>query len=314
MSRDGYSHDPQELEDESRREPSPRTKARASDPREDRSQGGGEEDAAEVPQREPQPAALKPEPHDSPRAYYDRDRIYLLRESESHSLEEVGKFRVIVAPDLAKFAYGGDTRRMERDIRRLKEASLVTDRTLEISRKKTLRVLTLTKQGHRLLRKNNLIPDDQPIYHGLTKPREVKHDAVLYRLYQKEADRIQRTGGRPVRVLLDYEIKRHLNRELATLGADRENRNATAKQEIAERHGLAVVDGKVAIPDLRIEYQTADLETRHVDLDLVTRDYRSRGLAQKAKAGFSLYSPADDVSRLRRVLDDREITAAILSL
>jgi len=169
-------------------------------------------------------------------------------------------------------------------------------------------------KGHRLLRNANVLPEDQPTYHGFTKPREVKHDAALYRLYQKEASRIEQAGGRPIRVLLDYEIKRHLNRALAALGTNRENENGRAKQEIAERHGLAVVDGKVAIPDLRIEYQTPDLEPRHVDLDLVTRDYRPRGLSQKVKAGFSLYSPADDASRLRRILNDREITAEILSL
>jgi hypothetical protein len=313
MSRDGYSYDPPEVPDESARTSSRRPESRTRDAREEHSQGADEE-TVEVSRRAPQPATLKPERLDSPRAYYDRDRVYLLRESESHSLTEVGKFRVVAVADLAKFAYAGDARRMERDIWRLKEASLVTDNTIEISRKKTLRVLTLTKQGHRLLRKNNLLSDDQPIYHGLTKPREVKHDASLYRLYQKEVARIEQAGGRPVRVLLDYEIKSHLNRELAALVADKENDNASAKQEIAERHGLAVVDGKVAIPDLRIEYQTADLETRQVDLDLVTRDYRPRGLAQKVKAGFSLYSPADDVSRLRRVLDDRELTAQILSL
>ena len=101
--------------------------------------------------------------------------------------------------------------------------SLLTDKTLEISQKKTLRVVTLTKAGHRLLKNTNQVPDDQPIYHGLVKPREVKHDADLYRLYQKEAARIERAGGRPVRVLLDYELKRNLNRDLALLGPEKDN-------------------------------------------------------------------------------------------
>ena len=37
-------------------------------------------------------------------------------------------------------------------------------------------------------------------------------------------------------------------------------------------------------------------------------------LAEKAAAGFSLYGRSEDVSRLRRVLDEREITARILTL
>ena len=229
-----------------------------------------------------------------------------------HSLEEIGKFRVIAVEDLAKHAYGGDRQRMEREIGQLARRYLVTDRTVEIPQKKTLRVVTLTKAGHRLLRKTNQVPDDQPIYHGLAKPREIKHDADLYRLYQKEADRIEQAGGRLVRVILDYELKRNLNRDLARLGPQRDSLDA--KEEIAEKHSLGVVNGKIPVPDLRVEYETPELELRHVDLELATREYRPRALAAKAAAGFSIYGRSDDASRLRRILDEREITAQILTL
>jgi len=201
---------------------------------------------------------------------------------------------------------------MEKDIRALARQSLVRDKTLEISQKKTLRVVTLTKAGHRLLKNTNQVPDDQPIYHGLVKPREVKHDADLYRLYQKEAARIERAGGRPVRVLLDYELKRNLNHDLALLGTEKDDLDR--KGEVAEKHGLQLVDGKIPVPDLRVEYETPELELRHVDLELATRDYRPRAMAAKAAAGFSMYARSEDASRLRRVLDEREITAGILNL
>ena len=68
------------------------------------------------------------------------------------------------------------------------------------------------------------------------------------------------------------------------------------------------------MPDLRIEYETAEMDRKHVDLELTTRNYRPRAMAEKAKAGFSLYAPREDASRLRRILDQREITAEILSL
>ena len=68
--------------------------------------------------------------------------------------------------------------------------------------------MTLTKRGHRLLKRNSQLPDDQAIYYGLVNSREARHDADLYRLYQKEVARIERSGGRPVRIILDYEIKR----------------------------------------------------------------------------------------------------------
>ena len=61
--------------------------------------------------------STRDERSDSPRAYYVRDRAYLLRDSEMHSLKEIGKFRVIAVSDLAKYAYGGDRERMEKDIR-----------------------------------------------------------------------------------------------------------------------------------------------------------------------------------------------------
>ena len=40
------------------------------------------------------------------------------------------------------------------------------------------------------------------------KPRELRHDAQLYRVYKEEAARIEREGGHVTRILLDYELKR----------------------------------------------------------------------------------------------------------
>jgi hypothetical protein len=314
MSRDAFSYDPQDAGDG--RDASPHRPVRQhrpapSDPKDGRNpapEAPGRGDSTEAREQHP----TRDERSDSPRAYYVRDRTYLLRDSEMHSLTEIGKFRVIAVSDLAKYAYDGNRTRMEKDIRALARQSLVKDNTLEISQKKTLRVVTLTKAGHRVLKNTNQVADDQPIYHGLVKPREVKHDADLYRLYQKEVARIERGGGRPVRVLLDYELKRNLNRDLVLLGPDKDDLDR--KGEVAEKHGLQLVDGKIPVPDLRVEYETPELELRHVDLELATRDYRPLAMAAKASAGFSMYARSEDASRLRRVLDEREITAEILTL
>jgi hypothetical protein len=314
MSRDAFSYDPQDAGQtrgsstrralRPRRPAPPDTPAGRNPVSEDRGRGDSTDAREQHPTRD--------ERSDSPRAYYVRDRTHLLRDSEMHSLTEIGKFRVIAVSDLAKYAYDGNRERMERDIRALARQSLVRDDTLEISQKKTLRVVTLTKAGHRVLKNTNQVADNQPIYHGLVKPREVKHDADLYRLYQKEVARIERGGGRPVRVLLDYDLKRNLNHDLALLGPEKDDLDR--KGEVAEKHGLQLVDGKIPIPDLRVEYETPDLELRHVDLELATRDYRPRAMAAKAAAGFSMYARSEDASRLRRVLDEREITAGILNL
>ena len=50
------------------------------------------------------------------------------------------------------------------------------------------------------------------------------------------------------------------------------------------------------------------------DIELVTNHYRGRHLAEKVRAGFSIYGHASEVSNLRRVLDLCELTAEILSL
>jgi hypothetical protein len=227
-------------------------------------------------------------------------------------MKEIGKFRIIGAADLARYAYGGDSKRMEKEIQRLKRDSLVSEKTLEISQKKTLGVVTLTKAGHRLLKRTNQLPDDQAIYHGLLNSREAKHDADLYHLYQKEAARIERSGGRPVRVILDYEIKRNLNRDLALLGMEKDNLDRRA--EVAEKNGLKMVEGKIPVPDMRLEYEDAEFVLQRVDLELATREYRPRSLAEKAKAGFAIYGRAEDASRLRRILDERKLTREILTL
>jgi hypothetical protein len=314
MSRDAFSYDPQdsgEMRDAStcrsvfqQRSTSPAARDSGNPAPEQR----GRADDTEVREQH----STRDKRSDPPRAYYVRDRAYLLRDSEMNSLKEIGKFRVIPVSDLAKFAYGGNRERMEKDIRALARQFLLRDKTLEISQKKTLRVVTLTKAGHRVLKNAKQVPDDQPVYHDLVKPREIKHDADLYRLYQKEAACIERGGGRPVRVLLDYELKRILNRDLTRLGPEIDD--ADRKREVAEKHHLRVVNGKIAVPDLRVEYDNPQLELRHVDLELATRDYRPRAMAEKASAGFTLYARAEDASRLRRVLDEREITAGILTL
>jgi hypothetical protein len=253
----------------------------------------------------------RPEAVDSSRAYYLRDRTYFLRDSELTTLVEIGTFRVVDVEDFAQFSYAGDAERMNREIRRLAHQRLAAEKTLHNGGSGTKRVLILTKKGKSLVLKSARLPEGQAIYHGLVKPRETRHDAALYRLYQRETARVAQTGGRPLRVVLDYELKRNLHRDLAQLGET--GRTREVRERFAEKHGLVLVGGKVQIPDLRLEYETAHMERRHLDLELATRNYRPRALAQKAKAGFSLYAPREDASKLR-VLDEAELTARILSL
>lgn len=268
---------------------------------EDRAQGAGS-------QTNPR-TTRSPEPRN---VHEIRGRTYRLRTSEIATMVEVGKFRAIAQEDLSEFAYGSDKDRMRPDVENLIRQGLVQMKSIPHEEKGSRQLLTLTKAGHRLLTENRFAAKDQALYSGFAKPREAHHDADLYRLYQKAANKIERAGGRNLRVVLDYELKKRVYRDLAKLGSDRTS--AEGKRAVAERHRLQIVRGKIPLPDVRIEYDTPDGERTRVDIELATSHYRGRHLAEKVRAGFSIYAHASDVSNLRRVLDRRELTAEILSL
>ncbi len=240
--------------------------------------------------------------------YTDRNKTYSLRDSEIHTLSEVGKFRVVAARDLAEFAYNGDRSRVENDVESLARQGLIKETTIADPEHNPTQVVTLTKEGHKLLSRGKVLPSDQATYHGLKKPNEAFHDADLYRLYHKVSDEIESRGGRVLRVQLDYELKKELYSRLAYVPQDRSRDSETLRKEIAERYHLKVVSGRIPI-----EYVNEnEHEIQRRDLELATEHYRPRGLSQKARAGFQIYARHGETDRLRRIRDDRELSAAIL--
>jgi len=162
-----------------------------------------------APSREDPVAGRSPLPRETKQAallerdrtnYRERDRGYSLRQSEIHTLTEVAKFRVVAVEDLAKLAYSGDRSRMDNDLRALLHQGLVERRETSVLKKESRQVLTLTKQGQRLVRRQRFVPEGQAIYTGLVKPKEAGHDADLYRLYHKVADKIEHQVGKVLRV------------------------------------------------------------------------------------------------------------------
>jgi hypothetical protein len=262
------------------------------------------------PGREPGRAGMRTA--EARTVYELRGRTYRLRNSEIATMVELGKFRAVAKEDLAEFAYGGGNDRMKPDVENLVRQGLVALKSIPHEETGCRQLLTLTRNGHTFLTQTQSAGKGQALYHGFSKPRDAHHDADLYRLYQKVAAKIESQGGRNFRVVIDYELKKQVYHDLAKLGPD--HASAESRQAIAERHGLHVVLGKIPLPDVRIEYDTPDGERARVDLELATGHYRGRTLAEKVSAGFSLYAHADDVSKLRRVLDQRELTAEILSL
>ena len=301
MSRDPFPNEPEiEIDAWTERAPVP---VRGES---DLDRGGDNPTLAARDDREPL------EMNDSVRAYYMRDRTYLLRESEFTTLIEIGKFRIINSEDLVQFGYASDAKRLKRDVRHLMQQELIAVKSTKTGGRETESLLVLTKRAKRLLLQSGRLPEGQEIYHGLGKLRELKHDAALYRLYQRESARIASTGGKPIRVVLDYELKRNLYRELVRLGDQSQNREA--REQVAEKQGLVLVNDQVQVPDLRLEYQTADYVRQHIDLELATRNYRPRPLTRKALAGFTIYAPGEDASKLRRIFAESELTTRIFAL
>jgi hypothetical protein len=248
-----------------------------------------------------------------PRQIYEiRGRTVRARESEVGAMIELGKFRAIAQEDLVEFFYQGDKDRFRPDIENLLGQGLLQLKVIPHEDQGSRTLLTLTKLGQRFLTEIQATRNDQILYYGFTKPREAHHDADLYRLYQRAAAKIERKGGKNLRVVLDYEMKKRVYHDLAKLG---DTRNSPArKREIAELHHLHMVRGKIPVPDVRIEYENRDGEKSRIDLELATGHYRGRNLADKVRAGFAIYALGEEASKLRKVLEQRELTAEILSL
>ena len=262
-----------------------------------------------------------PPPSREQSLFRGRTYAYSLSADELETMYDIGRFRVIATEDLALQRYAGRDAEMRQDLRSLLSQGLVPRRKLYVGvKKEELTVLALTKAGKKILHKVRenedgpaCLPDRQALYAGFVKAREMRHDAAIYRMFRAEARRIHAAGGRIRRVVLDYELKRKAYPPLAKARNLPPLEYAKLQREIAAQHGLPVVKGKIQLPDLRIEYEAQDGSQARVDLELATHHYHGSHLAAKAAAGFKIYG-LDNGSHPRPIVEEREITAEILSL
>ena len=258
------------------------------------------------------------------------DSDVALRGSEVRTLATVGAFRVVPAGDLRD----GDDRPLDPhkgDLRHLKDSGLVDtvpaggdDRALVV----------LTERGRDVLERNRWstvhaeelryeaieqeygrIPDDgrsrearpQQEFHvgirsvrhtrfAVHRPRELMHDAQVYRAYFKEAERLREDGASIRRVVLDHELKREYQQFLQERNrgkSDSDGRPDRTPEEIhrwALEHNLPDEDGHVQFPDARIEYEDRDGHLRTLDIEVETLHYRGAHAMSKAASGFSRHS------------------------
>ena len=212
-----------------------------------------------------------------------------LRQSETEILATLGAFRIVPEHDL------GSSPNLGADVRSLSDQGLTDSRTIVINDTPE-RVFALTRTAGALLEahRDPARGDGHPrqeYYAGIVKPRELAHDAQLYRLFQTERERLERDGAHVTRVVLDYELKRDYHafvHDQEQDGVDARD----ARQAFAHAHDLPFVRGHIELPDVRIEYEDVDGRQMHRDLELATEHYSRSQLAGKHTAGFHVYRAA----------------------
>jgi len=227
-----------------------------------------------------------------------RIRTYELRGSEVRTLATVGAFRVVPASDLR----GHDGRPADPrkgDLPHLRDVGLVRTMPYVVGKTRTT-LVTLTEQGRGVLEdaRRDHDRERQVFYAGIAKPRELAHDAQLYRAYLRAAERLAARDARIRRVVLDYELKREYQRFLQASNRgrrDSDGRPDREQEEIerwAHAHHLPIVDDHVQFPDVRIEYDERDGRRAVEDVEVTTEHYRGALAGAKARAGFTSYRAA----------------------
>ncbi len=234
---------------------------------------------------------------------------YELNGDESRSLATVGAFRVASERDLC------DTRDDSPDLRKhalrhLRDEGLVRFVSLDGRD----RAVTLTERGRHLLESHRRDRDDsreQVFCAGISRPRELSHDAQLYAAYLREEARLRDEGADVRRVVLEQELKREYQEWLQEGNRGRPDsdgrpdRDAHEIERWAHEHELPYFDERVHFPDFRIEYELHGRD-RHEDVEIVTEHYRGSHAASVARAGFRCYGRGTSNGRSGgRVFDPR---------
>jgi hypothetical protein len=227
-------------------------------------------------------------PSEEGRSVYElRGRQYHLNSQQAAVLRDVGSFRTITAESLQKHLYHGDKEGFRKDLRNLTDQQLIEIHPESAGKS---RYVSLTRTGKAVTEAHLRSNQAQAFYSGIVKKRELRHDAAIYELYHKESQHITKSGGMPKRVVLDFELKKSINRQVSKLRDLSPAEYARRRQEIADAHRLKLVEGKIQIPDLRVEYESREQEQSKVDLERVTGHYKARQIAAKTAAGFKLYN------------------------
>jgi DNA-binding PadR family transcriptional regulator len=221
----------------------------------------------------------------------DRGHRYEINGEESRTLAATGAFRVVSERDLRD---PRDTSSDTRDdtLRHLRDEGLI--RAVWLDGRE--RAVTLTARGRHLLDAHRRDGDasHQAFHAGVSRPRELTHDASLYGVYLRAEERLREQGAEIRRVVLEQDLKREYQCFLQEHNRGRSDsdgrpdRDPREVEEWAREHELPYFDDRVHFPDFRIEYELEGRD-RHEDIEVLTEHYRGAHAANRARAGFSCY-------------------------
>jgi DNA-binding MarR family transcriptional regulator len=221
---------------------------------------------------------------------------YKLSGDEVRALAAVGAFRVVPAKELWDSNLRTPTR-PARALERLREHGLIRTVPHVVGRTRTT-LVALTERGRAVLegRRRSLSGESrQAFYAGISKPRELAHDARLHSAYVRAAEKLAGRGATIRRVVLEEELKAQYQRFLQKNNRGRPDggglpeRDRDAIARWAREHELPYHDGHVEFPDARIEYDDRDGRRSVENIEVVTPHYRGAHAAAKARAGFGQY-------------------------
>jgi hypothetical protein len=160
------------------------------------------------------------------------------------------------------------------------------------------RAVVLTDDGRDLLEANRRDRDEdqqrQEFHAGVSNPRELEHDSVVFEAYRAIEARLRDEGADIERVVLEVDLRREYQEWLQEHNKgnpdsdgrpDRDPREIT---EWARDHDLAYLDEQVRFPDFRIEYELNGRD--HVEnVEVMSEHYRGEYAAAKGQTGYTCY-------------------------
>ena len=221
---------------------------------------------------------------------------YRLSGDDVRALATVGAFRVVPANELREPNPRTPTG-PARDLERLRDHGLIKTMPSVVGRTRTT-LVTLTERGRGVLENRRRTDSGEPrqaFYAGVSKPRELAHDARVHAAYVRAAERLVERGARVRRVVLEEELKSEYQRFLQKNNRGRRDgggnpeRDHDAIAKWAREHELPYNEGHVEFPDARIEYDDRNGRRAVEDIEVVTPHYRGAHAAAKIRAGFSCY-------------------------